>query len=54
MACKHPIELLLGTGDGIVCRGCGKTFATFAELEADRPTEEKTAEKPKKARSKKA
>jgi hypothetical protein len=34
--CKHEVEHLIGTKDGIECRLCGKTFKTFAELEADR------------------
>ena len=58
MKCRHPIELLLGTGDGIVCRGCGRTFDTFAELDADRTgepqkPEPQEAEKPKRTRKKK-
>ena len=39
--CKHEVEHLIGTSDGIKCRLCGKVFKTFAELEADRPQEEK-------------
>jgi hypothetical protein len=34
--CKHEVEHLIGTKDGIECRLCGKQFKTFAELEADR------------------
>lgn len=64
MSCKHEVEHLIGTKDGIKCRNCGKTFATFAELEADRPKEKKVeapaeevavetpAEKPKKSTKK--
>lgn len=67
MECTHAVEHLVGTKDGIKCRNCGKTFATFAELEADRPkkqekkapaevtekpTEETPAEKPKKSTKK--
>lgn len=65
MSCKHEVEHLIGTKDGIKCRNCGKTFATFAELEADRPKEkeveapaeaieavEAPAEKPKKSTKK--
>lgn len=66
MECTHAVEHLVGTKDGIKCRNCGKTFATFAELEADRPkpkkeqveevtekpTEEAPAEKPKKSTKK--
>lgn len=64
--CRHEVEHLVGTKDGIKCRNCGKMFASFAELVADRPklkkeqveevtekpTEEKPAEKPKKATKK--
>lgn len=63
--CTHDVEHLVGTKDGIKCRNCGKTFATFAELVADRPKkqEKKTpaetieavetpAEKPKKSTKK--
>lgn len=64
--CRHEVEHLVGTKDGITCRNCGKTFATFAELVADRPklkkeqaeevtekpTEETPAEKPKKSTKK--
>lgn len=64
MSCKHEVEHLIGTKDGIKCRNCGKTFATFAELVADRPKEkeveapaeevavETPAEKPKKSTKK--
>lgn len=47
MECTHAVEHLVGTKDGIKCRNCGKTFATFAELKADRPKEqEKKVETP--------
>ncbi len=47
MECTHAVEHLVGTKDGIKCRNCGKTFATFAELVADRPKkQEKKAETP--------
>ena len=67
MECTHAVEHLIGTKDGIKCRNCGKTFATFAELEADRPKKqekkveipaetieavETPAEKPKKSTKK--
>ena len=48
--CKHPIEMLTGTHDGIRCQ-CGAVFATWAELEAARKKEEpakKTAGRKKK------
>lgn len=47
--CKHEVEHLIGTKDGIKCRLCGKQFKTFAELEADRgeeKPEEQAEEKP--------
>ena len=47
MECTHAVEHLVGTKDGIKCRNCGKTFATFAELEAYRPKkQEKKVEAP--------
>ena len=47
MDCKHDISLLVGTKDGIVCRGCGKLFPNYDAVLADRgeeapaPVEEK-------------
>lgn len=65
MECTHAVEHLVGTKDGIKCRNCGKMFASFAELVADRPKKqekkapaetieavEAPAEKPKKATKK--
>lgn len=65
MECTHAVEHLVGTKDGIKCRNCGKMFASFAELVADRPKKqeqkapaetveavETPAEKPKKATKK--
>ena len=67
MKCTHAVEHLVGTKDGIKCRNCGKMFASFAELVADRPKKqekkvetpaetieavETPAEKPKKAAKK--
>lgn len=50
--CKHPLEQLMGTADGIVCRACGAVFKDFAEIEAlNKPEPEKP--EPKKARKKK-
>ena len=47
MECTHAVEHLVGTKDGIKCRNCGKMFATFAELVADRPKkQEKKVEAP--------
>lgn len=57
MNCKHELPHLMGTADGIVCRACGRVFASFAEIEADiTPEPKKAAEAPKpkaKARKKK-
>ena len=40
MPCKHDVNYLMGTADGIVCRKCGKVFpglsSLYADLEADR------------------
>lgn len=49
MACKHEINLLMGTADGIVCRGCGRLFKDMAEIIKDiQPEEEAPAPAPKK------
>ena len=32
MDCKHDNSMLMGTADGIVCRGCGKLFKSFDEI----------------------
>ena len=63
MNCKHDVNSLMGTGDGIVCRKCGKIFTSFAtlkaELDADHAAQgepvlvETPAEKPKRGRKKK-
>lgn len=68
MNCKHDVNSLMGTGDGIVCRKCGKIFTSFAtlkaELDADRAAQEQPKpeadhaptpepEKPKRGRKKK-
>ena len=59
MVCTHDVEHLVGTADGITCKNCGKVFATFAELEADRPKSKKeqveeVAEKPADEKPKKS
>lgn len=40
MQCKHDVNYLMGTAEGIVCRKCGKVFPSltslYADLEADR------------------
>ena len=33
--CKHDVNYLMGTSDGIVCRKCGKVFPSLATLHAD-------------------
>lgn len=33
--CDHNITLLMGTADGIVCRGCGRLFASFDEIKKE-------------------
>ena len=49
MACKHEINLLMGTADGIVCRGCGRLFKDMDEiLKEDQPAAEAPAPAPKK------
>lgn len=58
MDCKHDLQFLMGTADGIVCRCCGRVFKDFSEIQGvDAPAPEKPAEKPteapKKARRKK-
>lgn len=35
MDCKHDVNFLMGTADGIVCRKCGKAFPSLATLHAD-------------------
>jgi hypothetical protein len=32
--CKHETALLMGTKDGILCRGCGTLFHSFDEIKA--------------------
>lgn len=59
--CKHDINWLMGTADGVVCRKCGKVFPSLAtlrdDLEADRAGSQAPApakeEKPAKAKKKK-
>lgn len=63
MDCKHDVNYLMGTSEGIVCRKCGKVFPSLAtlhaDLEADRAAQEAPKaepvkeEKPKKTRKKK-
>lgn len=55
--CKHDINWLTGTADGVVCRKCGKVFPSLAtlraDLEADRAGEPVPAKEEKPARAKK-
>lgn len=51
MDCKHEIEKLMGTADGIVCRGCGRLFKNFNEIHPE--TEAAAQEAPKRAPRKK-
>lgn len=55
--CRHENAHLMGTANGIVCRGCGATFRSFAEIhpEPEKPAEppQEAAEKPKRGRKKK-
>ena len=34
--CKHPLEMLIGTHDGIQCKSCGRIFSSMEEIQADR------------------
>lgn len=66
MACKHENKFLMGTKDGILCRGCGQLFASFDDIhpaavpdpeqvtdqEAE-PAAPAPEEKPKRGRKKK-
>ena len=38
--CRHDNNDLIGDANGIKCRACGKVFASFAEVEADREKSE--------------
>lgn len=35
MHCKHDVNYLMGTAEGIVCRKCGKVFPSLTSLHAD-------------------
>lgn len=55
MECKHEIQNLMGTADGIVCRACGRIFANINEImAANTPVEKKPAKPAKKAAKKEA
>lgn len=47
MDCKHERAYLLGVSDGIICRKCGRKFASFTEIEAE--TAPKAQPEPEKA-----
>jgi len=57
--CKHDVNWLVGTADGIVCRKCGKVFPNLETLHADLEAEQTVPapvvaeSKPKKTRKKK-
>ena len=44
--CKHELQNLCGTADGILCRRCGRLFKNFAELRADAGEPEEAAPAP--------
>lgn len=52
--CKHEIQHLMGTADGIVCRKCGAKFASMDEINPEPAAEPEApaepAEKPKRTR----
>lgn len=33
--CRHEVNFLIGTADGIVCRKCGAKFASFEEINGE-------------------
>lgn len=51
--CKHEMALLTGTSDGIMCRGCGKLFKDFDELDAFKNLESGLKKEPPKPAPKK-
>lgn len=55
--CRHEVNFLLGTADGIVCRKCGAKFASFEEINGEAPQAAPEApaapEKPKATRTRK-
>lgn len=56
MACNHEQSMLMGTADGIVCRGCGKLFKSFKEIHPqieEAPEQEAPKPKPKRTSTKK-
>ena len=52
--CNHDLSMLMGTADGIVCRGCGKLFSSFEEIHPqEAPVQEAPKPKPKRTTKKK-
>lgn len=45
--CKHDVNYLMGTSEGIVCRKCGKVFPSMAALHADLEADRAGQEAPK-------
>ena len=45
--CKHDVNYLMGTSEGIVCRKCGKVFPNLATLHADLEADRAAQEAPK-------
>lgn len=53
MDCKHEINMLMGTADGIVCRNCGRLFRSFEEIKGPVEKPAEAPENAKKGRKKK-
>ena len=51
MDCNHELSMLMGTADGIVCRGCGKLFKSFEEIHPAEAAPQEAVEKPKPKRT---
>ena len=47
MDCKHDVNYLMGTSEGIVCRKCGKVFPSLSSLRADLEADRAAQEAPK-------
>lgn len=46
--CKHELQHLVGTSEGIKCRNCGKQFPNFAAIKADIEAQESVEKDVKK------
>ena len=46
MDCKHEIEKLIGTADGIICKGCGMKFDSIPKQAKAAPIPEAEPEEP--------